>query len=411
MTVPPSTVFNREIAIPGLDASERERDNKAGTITGQVRLPVPSGMQAALQAMLTRIGYGRILFFPVIFHGFTMDSSNSEFPLPLLITGVAGVAGYNALHYFRTRFPGQVVGIRQKNKWPLVGPDIEPCDAEDKHTLKRLFDRYGFKSVLDCAGNCALKSCELDPSLAWRTNVEGIRHLLDVIEGTDIRLVHLSIDLVFSGSGKGLHREGDATDPVTEYGHSMAAAERLILWARPDACILRISLPMGVSYSGHAGAIDWIKWRFEHGRPATLYFDEIRTPSYTECMNRLYETAFCQNLQGLFHAGGARRLSLYQIAQIVNCAGGYDPELLRGCYRKEAGPMPPRAGNVSLDSSKLERVLGYEPLASWPADPQLLPTDRHWHREPPQSINGSPQLLVEKLYQKGPIQPLKIATP
>ena len=118
MTVPPSTVFNREIAIPGLDASERERDNRAGTITGQVRLPVPSGMQAAVQAMLTRIGYGRILFFPVIFHGFTMDSSNSEFPLPLLITGVAGVAGYNALHYFRTRFPGQVVGIRQKNKWP-----------------------------------------------------------------------------------------------------------------------------------------------------------------------------------------------------------------------------------------------------------------------------------------------------
>ena len=61
-----------------------------------------------------------------------MDTSSQEFPLPLLITGVAGVAGYNALHYFRERFPGQVIGIRQKNKWPLTGPDIEPCDAEDK---------------------------------------------------------------------------------------------------------------------------------------------------------------------------------------------------------------------------------------------------------------------------------------
>ena len=36
-------------------------------------------------------------------------------PLPLLITGVAGVAGYNALHYFRERYPGQVVGIRPCN--------------------------------------------------------------------------------------------------------------------------------------------------------------------------------------------------------------------------------------------------------------------------------------------------------
>ena len=337
-----------------------------------------------------------------------MDTFSQEFPLPLLITGVAGVAGYNALHYFRKRFPGQVIGIRQKNKWPLTGPDIEPCDAEDKETLKQLFDQYGFRSVLDCAGNCALKSCELDPSLAWRTNVEGVRHLLDVIDGTETRLLHLSIDLVFSGSGKGGHLEGDSTDPVTEYGHSMAAAERLILLARPQSCILRISLPMGMSYSGHAGAIDWIKWRFEHGRPATLYFDEIRTPSYTDCMNRLYEIVFRRNLRGLFHAGGSRNLSLYEIAQIINCAGGYEPRLLRGCYRQQAGPIPPRAGNVSLDSSKLNQALGYNPLASWPCDATLLPRDRNWHLAAPQSITGSPEFLAEKLYQNPELQQMEV---
>ena len=395
---------------------------------GQVRLlPTPSGKKVAVQAMLASVptmyrlcigyvsdmyrictGYVYAFAFTTTMYGFSMDTSRQEFPLPLLITGVAGVAGYNALHYFRTRFPGQVIGIRQQNKWPLTGPDIEPCDAEDKETLQQLFDQYGFRSVLDCAGNCALKSCELDPSLAWRTNVEGIRHLLDVIDGTETRLIHLSIDLVFSGSGSGSHREGDLTDPVTEYGHSMAAAERLILLARPESCILRISLPMGVSYSGHAGAIDWIKWRFEHGRPATLYFDEIRTPSYTDCMNRLYETAFRKNLSGLFHAGGARKLSLYQIAQIINCTGGYDPELLRGCYRNQAGPMPPRAGNVSLDSSKLELALGHHALASWPRDPALLPTDRNWHLDPPQSIAGSPDLLAEKLYRNDAIRPMDV---
>ncbi len=345
---------------------------------------------------------------PATICNFLMDTSSQEFPLPLLITGVAGVAGYNALHYFRERFPGQVIGIRQKNKWPLTGPDIEPCDAEDKATLEKLFDQYGFRSVLDCAGNCALKSCELDPALAWRTNVEGVRHLLDVIDGTTTRLVHLSIDLVFSGTGTGTYCEVDLPDPVTEYGHSMAAAERLILLARPESCILRISLPMGISYSGHAGAIDWIRWRFSHGRPATLYFDEIRTPSYTDCMNRLYEIVFRQNLKGLFHAGGARKLSLYEIAQIINCTGGYDPNLLRGCYRQQAGPIPPRAGNVSLDSSKLSKTLGYNPLASWPNDTLLLPTDRNWHLDPPQSITGSPEFLKEKLYQNSEIQPMQI---
>ena len=32
--------------------------------------------------------------------------------LRFLITGIAGVAGFNAWHYFRRRYPGRVVGIR-----------------------------------------------------------------------------------------------------------------------------------------------------------------------------------------------------------------------------------------------------------------------------------------------------------
>ena len=66
----------------------------------------------------------------------------------------------------------------------------------------------------------------------------------------------------------------------------------------PTACTLRISLPMGVSFNGHAGAIDWIQSRFKKGRPATLYFDEVRTPAYTDCLNRLYERVLASDLAG-----------------------------------------------------------------------------------------------------------------
>ncbi len=51
----------------------------------------------------------------------------------------------------------------------------------------------------------------------------------------------------------------------------MVAAEELIQATDPRACILRISLPMGISFNGHAGAIDWIQSRFKKGKPATLY--------------------------------------------------------------------------------------------------------------------------------------------
>ena len=42
-------------------------------------------------------------------------------------------------------------------------------------------------------------------------------------------------------------------------------------------------------------------------RPATLYLDEIRTPTYTDCLNRLCETMLLGDLCGIYHAGGRRR--------------------------------------------------------------------------------------------------------
>ncbi len=326
-------------------------------------------------------------------------------PLPLLITGIAGVAGYNALDYFHARYPGQVVGIRQQDNWRLMGDGVVACNAEDPNGLARLFDQHGFQSVLDCAGNCALRACELDPQLAWRINVEGVRNLLAQLQGRPTRLVHLSIDLVFSGNRGTVGRdwngyvEDDPTDPVTVYGKTMVAAEQLMLEERPDACILRISLPMGVSFNGHAGAIDWIQSRFKKSKPATLYFDEVRTPTYTDCLNELCEVMLANRLSGLYHAGGPRRLTLYQIAQIINRVGGYRPEHLMGCLREQAGPIPPRAGNVTLDSTKLARALGYNPFDPWPFSEGLVPTHRNWHRERPAGERGSPQWLAEVLYR------------
>lgn len=322
----------------------------------------------------------------------------NEPPLPLLVTGIAGVAGYNALDYFQRRYPGQVVGIRQRDNWRLVGPNVEVCDAEDHDGLTRLFDKHRFAAVLDCAGNCALKSCELDPVMARRVNVEGVRNLLKVIADGEVRLVHLSIDLVFSGNGAGNHLEDDPTDPVTVYGQTMVEAEQLIASMRPDACTLRISLPMGVSFNGHAGAIDWIQSRFKKNKPATLYYDEFRTPTYTDCLSQLCEAVLASPLTGLYHAGAPRSLSLFQIAQVINRVGGYDPRHLLGCPRIEAGPMPPRAGNVTMDSRRLTEAIGFQPFDPWPVLDEFVPTSLEWHYDRSGSP-GSPELLAEVLYR------------
>ncbi|MDA7950502.1 MAG: sugar nucleotide-binding protein [Pirellulaceae bacterium] len=321
-------------------------------------------------------------------------------PLPLLVTGIAGVAGYNALAYFQKRYPGQVIGVRRHDNWPLSGTGIEPCNTESYDELEALFEKYSFAAVLNCGGSCALKSCELDPFMAKRVNVQNIETLLGVLEKRPrVRLVHLSIDLVFSGNRSGEYHEDEPTDPVTIYGKTMVEAENLILNTRPEAAILRISLPMGISFNGHAGAIDWIQSRFQKNKPATLYYDEVRTPTYTECMNKVFSQVLSRGeLKGLYHAGGKRKLSLYEIAQIVNVVGGFNPDNLIGCFRVEAGPIPPRAGNVTMQSNRLADDLGYEPFLPWPLDKRLLPTSQTWHDEMAGKIDGSPELLEKTLY-------------
>lgn len=319
--------------------------------------------------------------------------------LPVLITGIAGVPGFNAFHYLRQRYPGQVIGVRQRQTSRLVGEDIIAIDAEDRAGHHSLFREHRFRSVLHSTGSCALKSCELDPTMARLMNVESAAVVTECIREYGGRLVFLSTDLVYSGTLGRPYRETDSVDPVTVYGKTMVDAEALITATVPEAAMLRIALPMGPSYNRHAGAVDWIDSRFRHGRPATLYFDEVRSCTYVEDLSRVFEWFLKHDTAGLFHVGGPRAVTLYQIGQIVNRVGGYDPALLHGCPRRAAGPMPPRAGDVTMNSEKLQRLMGECPFVPWPAEESLLPTGRDWHHDRPTEEQGSFQRIVECLYR------------
>jgi dTDP-4-dehydrorhamnose reductase len=171
----------------------------------------------------------------------------------------------------------------------------------------------------------------------------------------------------------------------------MAESETLITEGYPEAAILRIALPMGPSLNGHAGAVDWIESRFRKGKPATLYFDEVRSNLYVQDLNKVLLHFIGNDARGIWHVGGPRPLSLYRIAQAINKLGNYPAELLMGCPRAAAGPMPPRAGDVSMDTKRLTAALPPGTLRPWPMEEAHVPTDDEWHarrgeRFPPGSI-------------------------
>src|SRR5262249_38227675 len=120
---------------------------------------------------------------------------------------------------------------------------------------------------------------------------------------------------------------------------------------------------------------------------------------YTDDLNRLFARFLAGDEAGLFHAGGPQPMTLFRIAQVVNRVGGYDPHLLKGCPRKDAGPMPPRAGNVTMCSDKLIALLWTNPFRPWPVGAELYPAHRRWHFERPPEEHGSFERIKERLYR------------
>ena len=299
--------------------------------------------------------------------------------LPLLVTGLPGIPGYNSFHYLRRRYGDQVIGIKPRHTRALDYRGVYAISAEDEEAFQALFERYCFKTVIDASGCCALKSCEFNPGLAELINFDFGRRIAQQAQRHGAALIRFSTDLVFDGGGAGRYREADPVSPITVYGQTMARAETAIRQEHPDAALLRIPLPMGPSLNGHAGAVDWIEYRFSHSSAATLYYDEIRSNIYIQDVLSVIEFFLRHFHAGLFHLGGPLPLSLYEIGQIVNKLGNYPPALLKGCRRHEAAPLPARVGDVSMDTSEIHRLVPRQMIRAWPLEEKFRPTDRIWH--------------------------------
>ena len=300
--------------------------------------------------------------------------------LPILILGLNGVPGFALFRHFNKLYgsvtvgenvPG-VIGIRPIKHPCVFGENVFGVDAEETERLGELFEKFRFGTVIDASGNCALKACECDPARSRLLNYSQGVDAATFAARYNATLIRISADMVFSGDEKTKpnrpYVETDPKDPIHNYGKHQAEAEDAITAIKPDVVILRVPLPMDYAPGGCAGAIDWITYRFRPGRPATLFTDEYRNPLSGPDLCRTVQYILEHKFPaGIYNCGGPRRVSLYNVGQIVNAVGGYPAELLHGVPRIEGGPMPPRVGDISINSEKLYKLLPPGFIKPWPA--------------------------------------------
>ena len=152
------------------------------------------------------------------------------------------------------------------------------------------------------------------------------------------RLIHISTDVIFSGSLRRPLVEEDVPDPVTDYGRWKARAEESVLRARPDALIVRTSL----MYRGDGSTRHE---QLARDPSMSFYDDELRSPIQVgDLAGAILELASL-DVSGPLHVAGADGLSRLEFARLISPTA-------------TGGPRPPgRPGDCRLDSTRAHALL------------------------------------------------------
>ena len=188
-------------------------------------------------------------------------------------------------------------------------------DLDDEDAVRRLFARERPALIIHCAGVCDVDSCERSPEFAHRVNVDGTQHLIDHAP-PEARIVYCSSDHVFSGD-TGPYCEDAAPDPLTVYGRTRVAAERIVL-ARPNTVVVRGALWIGPSANGRVGHLDWLRYRHERKLPMTLIADEVRSAVWADAAARRVAAIARSTVTGIRHITATRAVSRPELAAYLN---------------------------------------------------------------------------------------------
>src|SRR5207245_2678294 len=101
--------------------------------------------------------------------------------------------------------------------------------------------RFGPQAVIHAAALTDTSLCEQEPATAHRINAFLAGKVAEICAANQLRLLFISTNEVFDGSKGSPYLEGDAPNPVNEYGRSKLAGEEAIREAHPGSLIVRTS--------------------------------------------------------------------------------------------------------------------------------------------------------------------------
>jgi UDP-glucuronate 4-epimerase len=195
-------------------------------------------------------------------------------------------------------------------------------------------------------------------------NVLGTQRLLEACAATEMpRLVFASSSSVYGPGGGGPSRESDALLPLSPYGVSKLAAERLCLAyaKRPSAVTSVVALRYFTVYGPRQRpdmAFSRIMRAALSGRAVPLYGSGVQRRDFTHVTDVVAATvaaAECDARAEVVNVASGRSVPLVQAVRVIaSLAGAEVPSLRRAA-------QPGDADVTAADLTRARELLGYEP--------------------------------------------------
>jgi dTDP-4-dehydrorhamnose reductase len=245
----------------------------------------------------------------------------------------------------------------------VTGLTHDELDIGDHHMVMAEVARLEPALVINCAGFTQVDANEADPARAYRDNAQGPQSLALATRAIGAVLIHVSTDYVFDGAKGEPYDETDDPHPLSVYGRSKLAGERLVRAALPEHFIVRTAWLFG----GGTDHVSRSLAALRAGKDVGAVTDRTGSPTYVDHLaERLVPLALTGRF-GTYHLAGPEPTTWHDLLERL-CRVGHLPGAVVPQRAEELGlPAPrPRASalrsvfveNLSLpDFPPLERAL------------------------------------------------------
>ncbi|MEG0988130.1 MAG: dTDP-4-dehydrorhamnose reductase [Clostridium sp.] len=267
----------------------------------------------------------------------------------VLVTGAKGQLGTDVVNELNKR------GIE------AIGVDVQEMDITDASACRRVISEEKPDAVIHCAAYTAVDAAEDNVELCHRINAEGTRNIAEVCRNLDIKMMYISTDYVFNGTGETPWQPDDRREPLNVYGQAKYEGELAIEELLQKYFIVRIAWVFGVNGK------NFVKTMLRLGkenRAVSVVDDQIGSPTYTYDLARLLVDMIQSEQYGRYHATNEGLCSWYEFAVEIFKQAGMSEVKVTPVDSSKFPSKAKRPSNSRISKDKLEEN-GFERLPAW----------------------------------------------